>query len=236
MSKTRSGTTSINVFSNWQLSFISACMNSSTYLFGFRRRFEQFGNIFHRNRGPRETLSIFTRVVLNVIVVKISWRRRYRRFTLKSLSTLKPDTLLHGLQIKLLKISLIVADTSSTSIDGSNVVVVLFFFFNLFDDVIPDPAILIIFIINESVVTNPVFVVIILKIWGTTSYRKPWKLWLWFSRPTECYFYRFGQAKCSDGGLVLGSSQFSIMPQLPPKIVLDSKGVKFYKKINISLC
>jgi len=30
-------------------------------------------------------------------------------------------------------------------------------------------------------------------------------------------FHRFGQAKFPDGGLVLGSSQFSILPQLPPK-------------------
>jgi len=30
-------------------------------------------------------------------------------------------------------------------------------------------------------------------------------------------FHRFGQAKYPDGGLVLGSSQFSILPQLLPK-------------------
>jgi len=39
-------------------------------------------------------------------------------------------------------------------------------------------------------------------------------------------FHRFGQAKFTDGGLVLGSSQFSILPLLPPKILLDSKVVK----------
>jgi len=31
-------------------------------------------------------------------------------------------------------------------------------------------------------------------------------------------FHGFGKAKFSDGGSVLGSSQFSILPQLPPKI------------------
>ena len=38
-------------------------------------------------------------------------------------------------------------------------------------------------------------------------------------------FHRFGQAKFPNGGLILGSSQFSIVPQLPPKILLDSKVV-----------
>ncbi len=32
-------------------------------------------------------------------------------------------------------------------------------------------------------------------------------------------FHRFGQAKFPDGGSVLGSSQFSIMPQLPLKMI-----------------
>jgi len=45
----------------------------------------------------------------------------------------------------------------------------------------------------------------------------------------------FGQAKFSDGGSVLGSSQFSILPQLPPNILLDSKVVKLNPKINILL-
>ncbi len=30
-------------------------------------------------------------------------------------------------------------------------------------------------------------------------------------------FHGFGQAKFPDGGLVLGSSQFSLLPQLPQK-------------------
>jgi len=39
-------------------------------------------------------------------------------------------------------------------------------------------------------------------------------------------FHEFGQAKFPNGGLVLGSSQFSILLQLPQKIILDSKVVK----------
>ncbi len=49
-------------------------------------------------------------------------------------------------------------------------------------------------------------------------------------------FRRFGQAKFPDGGSVLGSSQFSILPQLPPKILLDSKVVKINPKIILLLC
>jgi hypothetical protein len=37
------------------------------------------------------------------------------------------------------------------------------------------------------------------------------------------------------GGLVLGSSQFSILHQLPPKILLNSKVIKIDRKIIISL-
>jgi len=48
-------------------------------------------------------------------------------------------------------------------------------------------------------------------------------------------FYRFGQAKFPDGGLILGSSKFSILPHLPPKILFDSKVVKTDSKIIISL-
>jgi hypothetical protein len=39
-----------------------------------------------------------------------------------------------------------------------------------------------------------------------------------------------GQAKFPDGDLVLGSSQFPILLQLPPKIQLDSKVVKIDQK------
>ncbi len=39
-------------------------------------------------------------------------------------------------------------------------------------------------------------------------------------------FHGFGQAKFSDGGSILGSSQFSILPQLLLKIMLNSKVFK----------
>jgi len=54
----------------------------------------------------------------------------------------------------------------------------------------------------------------------------------------SCYkaFHGFGQAKFPDGGLVLDSSQFSILPQLPSKILLNSKVVKIDPKIIILLC
>jgi len=48
-------------------------------------------------------------------------------------------------------------------------------------------------------------------------------------------FQRFGQAKFPDGGLVLGLSQFPILPQLPQKILLDSKVVKIDPNIILSL-
>jgi len=45
------------------------------------------------------------------------------------------------------------------------------------------------------------------------------------------YFYRvfhgFGQAKFPHGILVLGSTQFSLVPQLPQKMTLYLKVVKF---------
>jgi len=37
----------------------------------------------------------------------------------------------------------------------------------------------------------------------------------------------FGQAKFSQGGSVLGSSQFSLLPKLPLKMMLNLKVVKF---------
>jgi len=46
-------------------------------------------------------------------------------------------------------------------------------------------------------------------------------------------FHGFGQAKYPDGGLFLGSSQFTILLQLPPKIMLDSKVAKIDPKIII---
>jgi len=53
----------------------------------------------------------------------------------------------------------------------------------------------------------------------------------------RCYraFNRFGQAKCPDGGSVLGSSQFSILSLLLLKTMLGLKVVKINSKISNSL-
>ncbi len=48
-------------------------------------------------------------------------------------------------------------------------------------------------------------------------------------------FHGFGQAKFSYGGLVLGLSQFTLLPQLPLRAMLNSKLVKLIFKIIISL-
>jgi len=48
-------------------------------------------------------------------------------------------------------------------------------------------------------------------------------------------FHRYGQAKCPNSGLILGSSQLSKLPQLSPKILLDLKLVKIDPKIIMSL-
>jgi hypothetical protein len=48
--------------------------------------------------------------------------------------------------------------------------------------------------------------------------------------------YGFGQAEFPDGGSVLGLSQFSILHQLPQKMLLNSKVVKIDPKIIILLC
>jgi len=45
-------------------------------------------------------------------------------------------------------------------------------------------------------------------------------------------FHRFGQAKFPDDGLISGSSQFSVLPQLPPKMMLGLKEVKIKSKIS----
>ena len=49
-------------------------------------------------------------------------------------------------------------------------------------------------------------------------------------------FHRFGQAKIANDGLVSGLSRFSILPQLPYKMMLDSKLVKIDSKLIILLC
>jgi len=53
-----------------------------------------------------------------------------------------------------------------------------------------------------------------------------------------CYraFHRFWQAKFPDGGLVLGSSRFSELPQPAPKMMLFLNKVKIDSKISNSLC
>jgi hypothetical protein len=48
-------------------------------------------------------------------------------------------------------------------------------------------------------------------------------------------FTDFGHAKFSEGGSVLGSSQFSLLPQLPLKSMLGLKVVKINSKIRNSL-
>jgi len=48
-------------------------------------------------------------------------------------------------------------------------------------------------------------------------------------------FHGFGQAKFPDVGSALGSSQFLVLPHLPPKILLDSKVVRNDPKIIISI-
>ncbi len=50
------------------------------------------------------------------------------------------------------------------------------------------------------------------------------------------YFKGFGQAKFPDGGMDLGSSQFSILPELHQKTMLASKVVKIGSKISNSRC
>jgi hypothetical protein len=48
-------------------------------------------------------------------------------------------------------------------------------------------------------------------------------------------FQGFSNAESANGGSILSSSQFSILPQLPQKIKLASKVVKVDSKIIISL-
>jgi len=49
-------------------------------------------------------------------------------------------------------------------------------------------------------------------------------------------FPRFRQAKFADGVLILGSSQFTQLPRLPLKMMLNLKKVKIDSKIIILLC
>jgi len=60
---------------------------------------------------------------------------------------------------------------------------------------------------------------------------------LLFDEPYYRAFHRFGEAKFPDGaGSILGSSQFSILPKLPPKMMLSLKEVKIDSKISNLLC
>jgi len=49
-------------------------------------------------------------------------------------------------------------------------------------------------------------------------------------------FTDLGKLKYPNGGSVLGLSQFSVLPQLPPKTMLGLKEVKIDSKISNSLC
>jgi hypothetical protein len=46
----------------------------------------------------------------------------------------------------------------------------------------------------------------------------------------------FGQAKFAYDGSILGSSQFTLLPQLPFRMMLSLKVVKIGSKISNSLC
>jgi hypothetical protein len=49
-------------------------------------------------------------------------------------------------------------------------------------------------------------------------------------------YHGFGQAKFACGGSILGSSQFTLLPQLPQKMMLGLKVVKIKLKISNSIC
>jgi len=71
----------------------------------------------------------------------------------------------------------------------------------------------------------------IIRLFGLQSFSKLYSA-------ISCYraFHRFGQVKFPDGGSVLGSSQFTLLPQLTLKILLHSKVVKIDQKIILLLC
>jgi hypothetical protein len=52
---------------------------------------------------------------------------------------------------------------------------------------------------------------------------------------TYSVFQGFSKAKSANGGAILSSSQFLVLPQLPQKIKLASKVVKINSKIIILL-
>jgi len=49
-------------------------------------------------------------------------------------------------------------------------------------------------------------------------------------------FHGFWQAKSADRGSILGSSQFTRLPQVPLETMLDLKAVKIDSEIIIWLC
>jgi len=54
--------------------------------------------------------------------------------------------------------------------------------------------------------------------------KRYWIIFPTFGKDRYRAFHGFGQAKFPDGGLILGSRQFSILPQLPQKMMLGLKG------------
>ncbi len=73
--------------------------------------------------------------------------------------------------------------------------------------------------------------------WFGQSERKEIKLVVRFLcwHPWYSVFQGFSKAKFANGGLILSSSQFSILPQIAQKMKLASKVVKVDSKIIISL-
>jgi len=61
------------------------------------------------------------------------------------------------------------------------------------------------------------------------------KNWRIFEEVCSRVFHGFGQAKFAYGGSILGSSQFTLLPQLPLKTMLSLKVVKIDWKISNSL-
>jgi len=57
-----------------------------------------------------------------------------------------------------------------------------------------------------------------------------------YLKKTTRAFHKFGEAKFPDGGSVSGSSQFSVLPHLPQKMMLGLKEVKIDSKISNLVC
>jgi len=82
--------------------------------------------------------------------------------------------------------------------------------------------------------------IFLLRVWLWTNIRTknaPVKCWWNWPLPSETpkwyrVFHGLGQVQFPDGGSVLGSSQFAVLPQLPPKMTLSLKEVKIDSKIS----